>query len=490
MNPISGMQFMTDMLLAAGRAPNSELADAALISIVPHLDKLLEAAEMNITAHEAVKDPFKAYTLAVLSHCVPQRTCVDALTDVARHAFRSKPYWFMMALTDALEQGSHPAHAGALRFGEVALAGPSSDSALFLVRRCTPAFHVRLLGCLFGCAQYARASPQNQVGGQCEKCQLCAQEVLSVDRTAAEQVAMLLRSCITEASGNEGIRSALQLMSRMDALLQQPQRHGSGAGGDAGPHAAPAHAAGGYQRSPSVSPRGGSAGRDSREDESPGSAGGSPGRPDGGDAEMSSALLRSDYGSGKAEYGTEVESVGVVLRLAGMPSAVDAADVRTAVQRFDAKAIELLQQGECLVEFREIGAAVHCFSVLPAWLERLGFGRVRVTFACNERGTSGAPPSLLPSACCHDRLCYKVQCPHMLHALQFSRSLCRCGLGAARIDAGAAAGRVAGAAPRPRTQTSASGPGEQPHGPTGMCATVGRCRRGQRCSPGLATLAR
>jgi hypothetical protein len=135
-DPVTAMQFITDMLNAAGNASKSDLAHAALDAIVPHLGSLLSAAEVHSGAHETVKDPFKAYILAVLLHCAERGPCHQSMLRAALDAFCCKPYWFMMALTDALEQPNHPSLPGAIHFGFTALLEPSPDGCIFLVSPC------------------------------------------------------------------------------------------------------------------------------------------------------------------------------------------------------------------------------------------------------------------------------------------------------------------------------------------------------------------
>ena len=134
LDPVRAMQSITDMLTAAANSNRQHVAATALEAIMPQLDGVLTDPDLQARMNDSVKDPFKAYTLAVLSLCIKDSPHEQRVLGAARQAFCCRPYWFMMALTDALERAGHPSLVGAVHFGNTSLLDSSDSEQTFLVR--------------------------------------------------------------------------------------------------------------------------------------------------------------------------------------------------------------------------------------------------------------------------------------------------------------------------------------------------------------------
>jgi hypothetical protein len=137
------MQSLTGILKSLISSSHQELAASALDAVVPHLLPLMSASAIRLGPGDSIKDPFKAFTIAVLTMCQQGKPHENVLLETAKQAFYRRPYWFMMALTDALEQRSHPALDGAANFGNSALLNTTSGPCLFLVGPASCVFKLR-----------------------------------------------------------------------------------------------------------------------------------------------------------------------------------------------------------------------------------------------------------------------------------------------------------------------------------------------------------
>ena len=133
LGPVEAMQHITSMLGAIAD-PESRGCAHSLASVAPHARRLLATPQARAAVSDAVKDTFKSYTLAVLELCTSGGAASDDLLAAARDAFACRPYWFMMALTDALERPEHPALPGAVLCGQTLAKSASNDDQSFLVR--------------------------------------------------------------------------------------------------------------------------------------------------------------------------------------------------------------------------------------------------------------------------------------------------------------------------------------------------------------------
>jgi hypothetical protein len=138
------MQTLTGILTSCISPPQQELAAAALDAVVPHLLPLMSTSAIRLGPGDSIKDPFKAFTIAVLTMCQQGKPHESVFLETGKQAFYRRPYWFMMALTDALEQESHPALVGAAHFGNTALLDTKPGPCLFLVRASTQALRSNL----------------------------------------------------------------------------------------------------------------------------------------------------------------------------------------------------------------------------------------------------------------------------------------------------------------------------------------------------------
>jgi hypothetical protein len=230
------------------------------------------------------------------------------------------------------------------------------------------------------------------------------QGVMQGDRTAAGQVAMLLRSCINEVRTNSHLEASLQLMTQLDALLKEPHQRSPGHHSDPSatmsiaPLARLPPAVCSERRAAAPAPSG--HGMDSRLRGSasraiPGAAGDRGDTPGHDGIGTAAAIKVSSFrlqGASDGEAGIEESSitcVGRALRLSALHPAVDSEEVTAALWPFAVTCVEAPQPGQCLVELEAIGAAIRAFQVLPLWLERLGFGCVRVAFMSSSNADAG-----------------------------------------------------------------------------------------------------
>jgi hypothetical protein len=137
LHPVEAMQRMATMLRAVGACSKPDVRASALKAAVPHACHILATPEAHAQIDDSVRDDFKLYTLALLTVCVEESPHAEKLLTAARHAFCCRPYWFVMALTDALERQDHPALAGAVQFGRELVNGPCPPEQTFLVRTCS-----------------------------------------------------------------------------------------------------------------------------------------------------------------------------------------------------------------------------------------------------------------------------------------------------------------------------------------------------------------
>ena len=402
---MTALALLTDVLAVTASTAQAELAAAALSAVVSHLAPLMASSAVRTGPDDSIKDPLKTFTVAVLTLCQHGRPHEAVLLETARQAFCRRPYWFMMALTDALEQQSHPALDGAIHFSRTALLEPPTEACLFLVRVL---------------ARLLLAARSRGAAAVWHSARPRMQRVMRQDPVAANQVSMLLRSCIGEMRGTPSLAASVQLMTHLEALLADPNakhastalpgpppaatvapepqaRSGADAATLASEQAPPAVKAPRATASPPpTSKRQRRASEDPSSDErrsrSPPQRGvdgtsPAPAAP----AVLPEGKLSDDYDGDAAAAGVVACCVGPVLRLAALPRGAEAMDIAGALRPWGATGIEALPERECLAQFESVAAAACAFQALPEWLGAAGFGRVRVSFASSSDGEASAP---------------------------------------------------------------------------------------------------
>lgn len=121
-------------ILGAIHVADQGVQDAAADAVLPLLPGLLSQDALDSAAADSIKDTFKALALSILVLHSKCRKHTDTLTSIASLAFERRPYWFIIALTDALEDGDHPALRGAVRFGKEKLLSGGPGSTFFQVK--------------------------------------------------------------------------------------------------------------------------------------------------------------------------------------------------------------------------------------------------------------------------------------------------------------------------------------------------------------------
>lgn len=113
-------------------APQS-VQDTAADTVLPVVRGLLCHESLDSVGADSIKDTFKTLALSIL---VMHSTCekhADTLISIASAAFECRPYWFIIALTDALEDGDHAALRGAVAFGKRKLLSGGPKNSFFMV---------------------------------------------------------------------------------------------------------------------------------------------------------------------------------------------------------------------------------------------------------------------------------------------------------------------------------------------------------------------
>ena len=254
--------------------------------------------------------------------------------------------------------------------------------------------------------------------------------------SAANQVAMLLRSCMQEVRSKGSLADSLQVMTRLDAQLtnpdqrspkhpDQPARTDGLAGGGRASGALPAQPPREAQTSaaqPVAAERPGTPGTahnanhgsvdatapaaDARAD------GAARGRSSGrnGGIEVTQDHLTADFDGDPADEGVLLALVDTVVRVTRLSNAVGARDIVSALKGTGAKAVECVEAGEFLIQFEGVAAAVHAFEALPAWLEQAGLGRPLAAFASGSHVAAGAHAGQMPSWFCDSCMSVCVCC--------------------------------------------------------------------------------
>jgi hypothetical protein len=126
------LQSVSAILGAIHTAPQV-VQDAAADAVLPIVRGLLCQEAWDSLSTDTVKDTFKALALSILVLCSTCPKHADTLIPLASSAFECMPYWFIIALTDALEDGDHPALKGAVAFGKRRLLSGSPGNTFFMV---------------------------------------------------------------------------------------------------------------------------------------------------------------------------------------------------------------------------------------------------------------------------------------------------------------------------------------------------------------------
>ena len=126
------LEAVSAILGAVHTAPQS-IQDTAADAVLPVVRGLLCHEALDSVGADSIKDTFKALALSIL---VMYSTCekhTDTLISIASAAFECRPYWFIIALTDALEDGDHAALRGAVAFGKRRLLSGGPKNSFFMV---------------------------------------------------------------------------------------------------------------------------------------------------------------------------------------------------------------------------------------------------------------------------------------------------------------------------------------------------------------------
>lgn len=103
-------------------------------SIMHLLRGLLSQPRWNSSPDAASKAMFKSLVLNMFRLSSVSKHAHSSVVKLASTAFESRPYTFIIALTDALEDENHPALKGAVAFANEAFLADPRESGLFLVR--------------------------------------------------------------------------------------------------------------------------------------------------------------------------------------------------------------------------------------------------------------------------------------------------------------------------------------------------------------------
>lgn len=126
------LETVSAILGAVHIAPQG-VQDAAADAVLPLVRGLLCQEALDSVGADSIKGIFKALALSILVLYSTCRKHTDTLISIASSAFECRPYWFIIALTDALEDGDHPALRGAVAFGKRRLLSGGSSSTFFMV---------------------------------------------------------------------------------------------------------------------------------------------------------------------------------------------------------------------------------------------------------------------------------------------------------------------------------------------------------------------
>ena len=132
MSTVVQLETVSAILGAVHTAPQV-IQDAAADAVLPIVRGLLCHKALDSVGADSVKATFKALALSIL---VLHSTCekhTDTLISIASSAFECRPYWFIIALTDALEDGDHAALRGAVAFGKRRLLSGAPRNSFFMV---------------------------------------------------------------------------------------------------------------------------------------------------------------------------------------------------------------------------------------------------------------------------------------------------------------------------------------------------------------------
>jgi hypothetical protein len=139
--PIVQIHSFTAILNAASAAPR-DVCDATVRAVLPFLEGLVSEPTFRAVSNDAIKDSFKLLSLGLLSLCSEESDYQARVLRLASTAFEFQPYLFTIALTDVLEEESHTALNGGVKFGKEILMPENPEDGLFLV--CTALSSPRL----------------------------------------------------------------------------------------------------------------------------------------------------------------------------------------------------------------------------------------------------------------------------------------------------------------------------------------------------------
>jgi len=129
------MRLMVSILAALAEGPDA-LRETSAESIMHLLRGLLSQPRLKSASDAASKAMFKSLVLNMFRLSSVSKQAHSSVVTLASTAFESRPYTFIIALTDALEDETHPALKGAVAFANEAFLADPRESGLFLVRGC------------------------------------------------------------------------------------------------------------------------------------------------------------------------------------------------------------------------------------------------------------------------------------------------------------------------------------------------------------------
>lgn len=129
------LRLMISILAALAEGPDV-LRETSAENIMHLLQGLLSQPRFKTSSEASSKSTFKLLVLNMFRLSAVSKQAHNSVVKLASTAFESRPYTFMIALTDALEDENHPALKGAVSFANDAFLADLRESGLFLVRAC------------------------------------------------------------------------------------------------------------------------------------------------------------------------------------------------------------------------------------------------------------------------------------------------------------------------------------------------------------------
>ena len=125
------------ILSALAEGPDA-LRESGTETMIPLLTGLVNQPRFKAASDASSKPTFKSLVLSMFRLSSVSQQAHNVFVSIASAAFESRPYTFIIALTDALEDESHPALTGAVAFANEAFLADLHESGLFLVCSVPP----------------------------------------------------------------------------------------------------------------------------------------------------------------------------------------------------------------------------------------------------------------------------------------------------------------------------------------------------------------